>query len=54
MPNLPLQLTRTLLSRTNASGLLAVTICGAATLAVTPAAALADEGQSFWTQFAPS
>jgi hypothetical protein len=54
MPNLPLQLTRSLISRKNARGLLAVTICGSATLALTPAAALAQDNQSFWTQFAPS
>lgn len=55
MTNLPLQLARTLINRTNARGMLAVAICGAATLAITPATALADnDAATFWTQFAPS
>lgn len=55
MTHLPTQLARKLINRTNARGLLAVAICGAATLAVTPASALADDDTaSFWTQFAPS
>lgn len=55
MTHLPAQLARKLLNHTNARGLLAVAICGASTLAITPAAALADDSSaSFWTQFAPS
>lgn len=55
MTHLPTQLARKLINRANARGLLAVAICGAATLAITPASALADDdAASFWTQFAPS
>lgn len=55
MTHLPIQLVQKLLSRRNANGMLAVAICGAATLAITPATALAqNDTATFWTQFAPS
>tara|TARA_A100000171_G_scaffold51054_1_gene64204 strand:+ start:6311 stop:7999 length:1689 start_codon:yes stop_codon:yes gene_type:complete len=55
MTNLPSQLVQKLLNRRNTRGMLAVALCGAATLAITPATALAqNDTATFWTQFSPS
>ena len=55
MTNLPTQLVQKLLNRRNTRGMLAVALCGAATLAITPATALAqNDTATFWTQFSPS
>jgi len=55
MTNLPSQLVQKLLNRRNTRGILAVALCGAATLAITPATALAqNDTATFWTQFSPS
>ncbi len=55
MTHLPTKLVQKLINRSNTHGLLAVVACGAATLAITPAAALAqNDTATFWTHFAPS